>query len=365
MLVLMLEDTEVLKFDLDKVELEVINPNLLPISLRDSISINDNLALLSSFTMLIEWLARRLLPLTRTNAKALYTLIQCPQAGSMLEKAKLTTKYNSVSVNDCYWVKEETLDKKWVDIDIRRKHLADLVEVSLEGKAPSLTVDERHPDFYTDGLFPKTWVRRGNKLCLLKGDKSNDNINVKSEVWTSKILDCFKGIYHIEYVEEEIDGLTVSSCELLNRPDGVSICSCSELYDFCMRHKMDYKVMCVELFGADFANMCIVDYLVHNTDRHIGNYYFYMENSTGTILGLTPLLDHNQALISYLVGRVYKDVLTQVYNNKETMEGVARDLVAFSDLQIDYEKLDSLRSEIPEVIIDGVMESAKELFGVG
>ena len=39
----------------------------------------------------------------------------------------------------------------------------------------------------------------------------------------------------------------------------------------------------------------VVDYLIANRDRHLGNWGFYMNNETGKIACMHPLFDHNNA----------------------------------------------------------------------
>lgn len=41
--------------------------------------------------------------------------------------------------------------------------------------------------------------------------------------------------------------------------------------------------------------MCIVDYLISNSDRHGKNWGFYVNNDTGKIVSCHPLFDHNNA----------------------------------------------------------------------
>ena len=39
----------------------------------------------------------------------------------------------------------------------------------------------------------------------------------------------------------------------------------------------------------------IVDYILGNEDRHGANFGFFMENESGKLLGLYPLMDHDHA----------------------------------------------------------------------
>ena len=45
--------------------------------------------------------------------------------------------------------------------------------------------------------------------------------------------------------------------------------------------------------------MNIIDYLIGNTDRHWGNWGFWIDNSTNLPLKLHPLMDLNKAFLAY------------------------------------------------------------------
>ena len=45
--------------------------------------------------------------------------------------------------------------------------------------------------------------------------------------------------------------------------------------------------------------MNIIDYLIGNTDRHWGNWGFFVDNKTNKVLKLYPLMDYNKAFLSY------------------------------------------------------------------
>ena len=50
-----------------------------------------------------------------------------------------------------------------------------------------------------------------------------------------------------------------------------------------------------KLDSENFYKTIIVDYLIPNSDRHGQNWGFFMDNTSGRLLGLHPLFDHNNA----------------------------------------------------------------------
>ena len=45
--------------------------------------------------------------------------------------------------------------------------------------------------------------------------------------------------------------------------------------------------------------MNIIDYLIGNTDRHWGNWGFFVDNKTNKLLKIHSLMDYNKAFLSY------------------------------------------------------------------
>ena len=43
----------------------------------------------------------------------------------------------------------------------------------------------------------------------------------------------------------------------------------------------------------ELSDMLVVDALILNTDRHLDNFGFLIDNDTGIIIGTAPLYDHN------------------------------------------------------------------------
>ena len=55
----------------------------------------------------------------------------------------------------------------------------------------------------------------------------------------------------------------------------------------------------LQLDGYSYYMMNIIDYLVGNTDRHWGNWGFFVDNNTNKLQGLYSLMDFNKSFLSY------------------------------------------------------------------
>lgn len=62
---------------------------------------------------------------------------------------------------------------------------------------------------------------------------------------------------------------------------------------------IDPAAYILELDGYSYYMMNILDYLIGNTDRHWGNWGFWVDNETNRPVSLHPSMDFNQAFQSY------------------------------------------------------------------
>ena len=64
---------------------------------------------------------------------------------------------------------------------------------------------------------------------------------------------------------------------------------------YCAYHDMDEYAYVTERDPRGYYTMQIVDYILANEDRHGANFGFYMDNRTGKLLELYPLMDHDHS----------------------------------------------------------------------
>lgn len=356
---IMLKDNPILYFNFDDMIVEIINNKLMPYGLKDRIrpittstpvEMAKNMA--HNIEEIKEWMSNRVLSLSRDNAKQIYNMFNISQSNDKTTRANICLLCRGVSITDSYWIKLETDDKKWADVNIRQNHFKEIVDVALNGENPSITTNPICPELTTKGLFKKAWIRdtETKELYLLKSDKHSENINTRCEVLASKVLDCFTNIPHVQYSgrirttairkagEASVSKTYVDKCKNFVGED-CSFVEAREVMDYCKLHNINFKEWAVKTFGSKFANIAIIDYILINTDRHDMNYGFMMDNNTGLLVDVAPLFDFNLALIADLTGRKATDTLSQMFNTNETIEDVARQMIPYSNIQINYEKL--------------------------
>jgi hypothetical protein len=234
------------------------------------------------------WCLGRILPLDRRYAGEVMRSFgyMDPHEG---ECVGLAIKNHCLSLDDCFWVKEQDDPAVWDDISLFQKTPYDKVlEPALNGRASSHAGRLPSPDIATDGKAAKAWQRRPDGFYLLKGDHDG---SVRKEVEASQILQKL-GLPCVEYRYDTFAGEPVSRCR----------CFTSEQENFvraqwyaiwCMNHDTDIADMICR-YRDQFDRMNLADYLVGNSDEHPENWGFLYDGDRN-ILGLNPLMDFDHA----------------------------------------------------------------------
>ena len=122
--------------------------------------------------------------------------------------------------------------------------------------------------------------------------------------------------------------------------------------DFQMYCQYEGKNVYEEVLRLDrrhYLEMQTADYILNNIDRHGANWGFFMDNATGRLTGLYPLLDHDQAFSDV------EGMLSQTTEERFDLETAA--LLAETELHSELEAV--LRLDCPEGIGEKKVESGK------
>ncbi len=247
------------------------------------------------------WCATRLLTLDRKYAKEILNSLGMKQAVTDKDRAEIAITYHALCLTDVYWVRELREKVTYEEINLYDHSLSDaFVDVALRGR--SLTaqnaalLDRRDSagDLATAGVAPKAWIRRDGAFWLLK---DGDPREVEAELMASQITRCFD-VEQVLYEPEDYQGQRVSASRLMTTKErSIVPAEFVEVYATnAERELMDY-VRRYDLRGYHMMN--IVDYLIGNTDRHWGNWGFWVDNQNNRFLRLHPLMDFNKAFHAY------------------------------------------------------------------
>lgn len=319
-MVLMNGDREVLYFDDESYTVEILNFKFLPLQLQSIIKNSKTLItakeILHNYDTLRYFFANRTLLLSRENAKAILHSVGAAQKASTETMFQLSLSCRGVSVLDNIWVKEDNECIQFADVNIRHRHLSNVVfDIALRGRSISVEHSLMDAELTTAGMFRKCWKREGDRLFMYKSDSTSGFVNTKAELKASELLDK-TNVSHVQYTPAKLDGFLCCKCACMT-DDNTSFVAAEDLPQ-ALYEKLR------SLYVSDFANMAVIDYLIANTDRHLGNVGFFIDNSTNNIKGVAPLFDHNQAFLAFDLGVIDEfDDLIYVPFGKTVIETIA------------------------------------------
>lgn len=275
-------------------------PSFLPYNLYleedDDISVRINN--LSNFYY---WCASRVLTLDRVYAKEVLNAIGATQSTTDKDRAKISLSYHCVTLTDVFWVRQKNEKVSFHELNLYAHSLSDaFVDVSLLGR--NLTVENTEllkpqdtaGDVSTQGAVPKAWIKRDGQFILLKDGGIRD---VEAELLASRIARCFD-VEQVLYEPYEYNDVSVSASRLITSMEK-SIVPMEYAVIYAANHDTSLKDMIAEYDQYGYHMMNIIDYLIGNTDRHWGNWGFWIDNSTNLPLKLHPLMDFNKAFLDY------------------------------------------------------------------
>ncbi len=349
MTMLKFQNKNVLEFDLDNMYLKIWNKNFLPVVLRDALfempnSYDDsntkktvdeilkmdrqNIANMNYF------FKNRVMSFSRTHAKQILNALLVDQFPDDQNIMRLMFLCKGLSIADDYWLTNNP-DEKWEDVNLRENPLhTTLANVALWGiTPPSITGEIRTPELTNQGSFAKAWKRNkdNGKLYLLK--TSSNNKESEREVSVSNILN-YTNVPHVRYYGKRIKNKYVSICENIVNSNR-SIVTAHNLMSWCIRTQKDWVAETKKIDAKTFGKMLIVDFIVSNSDRHNGNWGFFMDANTGHLTQCHPLLDHNLAFNKETMHD--KEGLQSLTFKWMTKYEAAKSALSYADFQINPE----------------------------
>ena len=199
-LLLMNKNNVVMVVNMDEGRYDIIDEQKLPFqlkgklrktgpleSLSDRQALQEQLAAMNkNYHAVISFLASRVLPLTRENAKKIYALFGFEQMQDDQSKSRIALFFRAVSLLDNSWVKTENDPKSWEQVDLRTNLLSEIVaQVSLHGSSLAIQGDATTPELNGQGTYAKAWKREQDGLYLHKVGARGDEYESRSWCRTS------------------------------------------------------------------------------------------------------------------------------------------------------------------------------------
>lgn len=347
-MILMNKDTAVLEFSLDDMYLKVLNNKLLPYELRDYIKTTDPNDFKKSITdidVFKDFLASRVILLSRENAKTILNVAVLPQSLKTEQRLKIVMACHGLSMIDNFWIKDESDTRCFEDVNLRKNKLSDVCyDIAILGKNLSATSKELIPELSTLGMSPKCWIRENDTVKLIKTDRLKGLAGALAEIKASEIL-LHAGANVVKYDKVERDGLILSSSDCISTDD-YSLVHASSIQDWCRHTDKDFIEFVCNKFQTEFANMVVADYIVGNTDRHFENWGFLVDNENN-IKAFAPLYDFD---LSLLIDSTDGDLDNLIYEptGKKYSDGI----IEYSKYAtLDFSKVTSVSARVYKRII--------------
>lgn len=339
----MIKNTKVLETNKDG-SIMIYEEKLLPFSLqKEDLTYED---------FFFNWLSVRPLSIGRTNAKAILNNAGIPQ--NSLTIARIC---HGMNLSDCYWVKEREEDTSW-DKDNLYDHDMDplYADTALTGKSHHLSKDKFHtPELTAQGVSAKCWIKENDGIYLYKVGRK--------ELPASEILDVL-GIDHVHYEKaeqlkeylskdrikkiEDVGEIIVRSKLITNKQQG--IIPFEEFAVWCANQEIDDEYE--EAKRRDeksYYEMQIADYILNNSDRHVGNWGFYFDVEENKLQGMYPLMDHDHSFDE-------EETLMSQTNEGKTLLEAAR----IAQAQLNLPVKDILEIPKPEYLMDNEWEQVRK-----
>lgn len=266
----------------------------------------------------------------------------------------LLNKAFGLSLSDQYWMNPINMLMDWRDINFFDNNFNsyDYQKAIFENKVLDIKkVDLYSPNNTSDGMLKKAWiVGEDNKRYLLKDSYKQSGMEPFNEVLANMICEVLE-LDHVKYSLEVMNGKILSKCECFIDKDTelLSAYAILKYNDVDMKNKNMFKKYIdilkengLENVENAITKMFILDYLIANTDRHLGNFGVIRNVETLKWDKLAPNFDSGQAMMSqkkeYEMN--FYDVKGCFFNDKELdFEQIIQKVMENIDFEINFTEL--------------------------
>lgn len=218
---------------------------------------------------------------------------------------------HAASINDCYWVKSEKEQTLWNNISFYRNEFDETIsKLAFEGLGLyGYQISSTSPELTTDGSFRKCWRRENGEIYLYKRGKSgafNAGLEPYCEMLASEIIqkaDPQSVRYQVVKLHKEI----ASKCKSFTNEE-IGLVPLRRLIsrNSTLEELLQFfdRLECRE----DFQRMLVLDAVIFNVDRHLGNIGVLVNNQTQELLRIAPNFDFNLAMLPYVTQEEFDDI---------------------------------------------------------
>ena len=240
------------------------------------------------------WLTRRTVPKHRH-----YIQMMLGNLGIMrMNTRAIIEMCKGLSLNDVYWVVQDSFIGKWKDHNLYDNEFSKTLAVmaftgGFRGEFNAKKDISTSPEFTTNGMLAKCWRRLDNEVLLYKSGTegaANTGFEPYSEYYAAQIAEAM-GLNHVAYGLEKFKGKLCSTCPLFT----------SDKFGYIPAGRLISRDEA--LADPRFAEIFFFDAIIFNTDRHMGNFGYLIDNDTNEIVGAAPIFDNGYGLFSLALYR--------------------------------------------------------------
>ena len=233
------------------------------------------------------WLSRRVVPRNRRNIDALMaaTGLDARNVRGIIEICR------GLSLNDVHWVVPNDFKGSWKDCNLYDNEFSQVIALTaFNGMGSAIECLDwiSSPEFSTNGMLAKCWRRIDGRVVLYKSGTdgaANTGFEPYSEYYASQIAAAM-GLDHVEYSLRKFKGYLCSTCNIFT----------SDKLGYLPAGRIMNVAEALE--DKRFADIFFFDALIFNTDRHLGNFGYLVDNDKNEIVGAAPIFDNGYGLFS-------------------------------------------------------------------
>ena len=300
-----------------------------------------------------KWWHRRAVPASQGNIGHILDQL------GIASPQEYLVKNLGLSLIDHYWLKPIDMPLRWNDVNLFCNEFRDPVGDMQVGdiEAPTLQPDGCYsPSSSLQGELNKKWLIIQGKRYLLKGNHGGNSQESLNEVFAS-LLHRKQGLFpYVDYkcVMREPQGQFFCICECFTS-DQVEFIPAIDVVNSMKKdnaisqyeHFIEVAVgngMTESEVRAFLEYQILTDYIISNTDRHLGNFGVLRDGKTLQYIGMAPIFDSgnsmfwNQPLLP--CHSDLKDIRVNSFRSKEhqLLELVSnKDAIQFSHLPSEEE----------------------------
>lgn len=242
------------------------------------------------YTSLLGFLEGRRAPRHRKHIEQLLEQYGCRTLEGFLQVS------HALSLNDTFWVKPADSSLRWQDVSLYQNDFDEIIaEAALNGSFSEQSLSSTSPEFGTDGYYAKCWKREEEGIYLYKAGSATYELEPLSEYLASQLA----GILCPDAVAYDMKfshGRLVSTCPLFtSETAGLAKMAAVNRGEHTIAGLLDYFAS----IGSEdaFRRMMVLDAVILNIDRHLGNFGVLFDTDTMEIQTMAPVFDNNRSLL--------------------------------------------------------------------